>query len=309
MLIETCKVFRDLADTGSFSKAAELNFLTQSAVSQQIKNLEHSLGCPLVGRGNRTPLRLTPAGLIFYRMCRKTVASYEDMRLRLRHLAEASGARHVRVSAIYSVGTHLLQGYVRGFLARHPGVQIDIDYQKAARIYDDILRDRVDLSIMAYPSKRQGIQITPLLMEEMVLICRPDHALAARQSIDAKGLRDQEFIALDPSSPTRKALDKTLRGLGLRMEVKLELDNIETVKSAVAAGTGVAIVPENTVLQEVRQGSVCAVRFARPGIRRPLCIITRKGRKPDRTVQTFLDHVRSAGPRPGAPRPAGAPAA
>ncbi|MBI5883122.1 MAG: LysR family transcriptional regulator [Elusimicrobia bacterium] len=298
MLIETCKVFRDLADTGSFSKAAELNYLTQSAVSQQIKNLERSLGCPLVGRGNRTPLRLTPAGLIFYRLSRRIVTTYESSLERIRHLASAGEPGRVRVSSIYSVGPHILQNCVRDFLADHPGVQVDIDYQKGSRICEEILRGRVDLSIMAYPPKRKGIAILPFLTEEMVLICPPDHPLASRGEIDLKELQGQDVISLDPSSPTRQALDKTLRSHGLHLNVKLQLDNIETVKSAVAAGAGVAIVPEDAAQGEARQGSLRVVRISHPRLQRRLCIVTRKGGKASVAVQQFLDHLRSFGPRP-----------
>ncbi|MBI4677210.1 MAG: LysR family transcriptional regulator [Elusimicrobia bacterium] len=297
MLIETCKVFRDLAETGSFSKSAELNYLTQSAVSQQIKNLERSLGCPLVGRGNRTPLRLTPAGLIFYRLSRRIVLAYEDALQQIRQLASAGESRHVRVSAIYSVGPHLLQRFVREFLGRNPGVHIDVDYQKSSRICEDVLRDRVDFSIMAFPPKRKGISISPLLTEDLVLICKPDHALASREAVELAELQGMDIIALDPGSPTRRAIDKALRARGLRVNIKLELDNIETVKSAVSAGTGVAIVPENSVHADVREGLLRALRFSRPRLQRKLCIVTRRGKKPGRTVQDFLDHIRACGAR------------
>ncbi|MBI5245001.1 MAG: LysR family transcriptional regulator [Elusimicrobia bacterium] len=290
MLVETFRIFRDLVDSGSFSKAAERNFVTQSAVSQQIKNLEETLGCSLVGRAHGE-LRLTPSGLIFYRAAGKIAADYEELFRRLKPIP-AGGLGGVRVSAIYSIGTYVLQDYIRGFIEKHTGARIDVEYQKADRVYDDILKARADLGIMAYPAKRRGVDIRLMQSEEMVLICHPRHPLAGKAPLALADIGGRDFIAFDPTTPTRTALDKILRWHGVKVNVQMELDNIETVKSAVEARRGIAIVPEASVRNEARLGKLQALRFSDVRINRPLCVLVRKGRPFNRAVQLFLEHLR-----------------
>ena len=283
------RIFRDLIETGSFSKAAELNYLTQSAVSQQLKHLERSVGRPLLDRGSRQ-LKLTPAGRIFYRTAKRIVASYEDITARIQSIAPESEQR-LRIAAIYSVGTYVLQRYLKDFLQRHPEVKVEVDYQKASRICDDILRGRADLSIMAYPVKRRDLQTIPLSEEEMVLALPKRHPLARRETVSLGDLAGQDFIAFDRGTPTRKALDKVLRGARVRPKVRMELDNIETIKSAVSSGMGVAIVPEATVAGEAKDGSLCVRRFTDQKLFRPLGVLVRKTRRENRAVRTFLKHI------------------
>ncbi|MFA6002991.1 MAG: LysR family transcriptional regulator [Elusimicrobiota bacterium] len=296
MHLESLRIFRDLIETGSFSKAAELNYLTQSAVSQQLKNLEKSVGRPLLDRSSRR-LKLTPAGQLFYRAARRIVSSYEDMAARIQSLSRQS-AQRLRIAAIYSVGTYVLQTYLKEFIKSHPDIKVEVEYQKASRICDDILRGRADLSIMAYPVKRQDIDMIPLAEEELVLIMPRAHPLNRRSRLQIKDLSGQDFVAFDRGTPTRKALDKLLREQGTRVRVRIELDNIETIKSAVANGMGVSIVPLSTVAAEPKSSPLCMRRFAEQKISRPLGVLVRKSRREDRAVQTFLDHLHLS-PVPG----------
>ena len=293
MHLESMRIFRDLRETGTFSKAAELNYLTQSAVSQQLQQLERSVGRPLLERGGRQ-IRLTPAGRIFYKSAKRIVSAYEDITARI-HSASPESAERLRIAAIYSVGTYVLQRYLKDFLRCHPEVKVEVDYQKASRICDDLLRGRADLSIMAYPVKRRDLQIIPLSDEEMVLIAPKRHPLAGREAVTLADLGGQDFVAFDRGTPTRKALDKALRSAGVRPKVRVEFDNIETIKSAVSSGMGVSIVPEATVAAEAKAGSLCVRRFAGHKLTRPLGFLVRKVRRGDRAVKAFLKHVGAVG--------------
>ena len=107
-------------------------------------------------------------------------------------------------------------------------------------------------------------------------------------------LAGQDFIAFDRGTPTRKALDKLLRREGVRPKVRMEFDNIETIKNAVSTGMGVAIVPEATVAAEARAGKLCLRRFAEPRLSRPLGCLVRKVRRGDWAVKAFLKHISAA---------------
>ncbi|MBI5239369.1 MAG: LysR family transcriptional regulator [Elusimicrobia bacterium] len=305
MLLETLKIYRDLVDTGSFSKAAELNFLTQPAVSHQIKNLEVSLGRILLSRSNRG-LTLTPAGLVFYRTAKRILETYAET---LAQLQTVSGglSSTVRISTIYSLGTYVLQGHIQRFIRRNPDVKFSVSYQKAGRIYDDIIRNRADLGVLAYPARRRGVEIVPLYDDELVLACHPEHELAQEPRLELARLDGKDFIAFDEAAPTRAALDKVLRAHNVRVSVKLELDNIETIKSAIQAGTGVSIVPEAAVRNEIVTGKIHAARFSGLRLLRPVAAVVRKGGPPSPAARSFLDSLskekaqlaRPAGREPG----------
>jgi DNA-binding transcriptional LysR family regulator len=289
MHLESMRIFRDLVETGSFSRAAELNYLTQSAVSQQLQQLERAVGRPLLERGGRQ-LKLTDAGKVFFRSAKRIVSAYEEITARM-HSVSPESERRLRIAAIYSVGPYVLQGYLKGFLKRHPEVKVEVEYQKASRICDDLLRGRADLGLMAYPVKRRDLQVIPLADDELVLVMPKRHPLAARESVTLADLSGQDFIAFDRGTPTRKALDKLLRKENVRPKVRMELDNIETIKNAVSTGMGVAIVPAETVAAEAKAGKLCLRRFSGARLSRPLGCLVRKVRRGDWAVKAFLKHI------------------
>ena len=289
MHLESLRIFRDLVETGTFSKAAQLNYLTQSAVSQQLKSLEAAVGRPLLDRSDRD-LKLTPAGEVFYRTAKKIVTAYEKMTAGI-SAASPDSKERLRIEAIYSVGTYVLQRYLREFIRLHPDVKVDIEYRKASHICDDILRGRADLSVMAYPIKRRDIEVIALADEELVLILPRRSPLARKPELFLRDLDGQDFIAFDRGTPTRRALDKTLRGRGVKPRIKMELDNIETIKSAVSSGMGVSIVPESTVAADIRSKRFCLRRFADEKLWRPLGMLVRKEARHERAVRAFLEHL------------------
>lgn len=287
MHIETLKVFRDLADSGSFTKAAELNYVSQSAVSQQIKKLEQILKCRLIERAGGE-LRLTSCGAVLYKTSRNMISAYEGMLSSLKS-SSAVVEGNVRIAAIYSVGTYVLQDYIKRFIKRCPLVKINIEYRKARQIYSDIIAGHSDLSIMAYPGKHSRIDTIPLCNEEMVLICPPGHEFSKHASISIRQLNGIDFISFEKLSPTRKSVDDLLRRHKVRLRARMELDNIESIKTAVETGTGLSIVPVSTVKNEELQGRLNVVRFSNTTLTRPLYVLVKRGRKFSPAVQAFIN--------------------
>ena len=148
MNIETLKVFRDLSDTGSFSKTAELNYVSQSAVSQQIKKLERILKCKLYHRQGGKIL-LTPCGDKFYAASRKISLVYDGAIKSIRTLGLERPAGEIKISTIYSAGIYIIQNYIRQFLAQNPGTKISVEYRQFSQIYSDIASGRSDFGFMA----------------------------------------------------------------------------------------------------------------------------------------------------------------
>src|SRR5215211_4195457 len=151
MHIETLKVFCDLVETQSFSLAAERNFVTQSAVSQQVRGLEERFRRRLLERvRGKREVKLTEDGAAFYEGCRQVLAAYRTLEERMRALKGAVGGR-VRVATVYSIGLHELPPAVRRFMALYPEAKIDLEYSRTTRIVRDVLSGAIELGLVAYP--------------------------------------------------------------------------------------------------------------------------------------------------------------
>src|SRR5215204_4038429 len=175
MHIETLKVFCDLVDLQSFSLAAERNFVTQSAVSQQIRSLEDKFKRRLLERvRGRREVTLTAAGEVFYRESKSVLTAYDQLQESLRGLVGKVGGT-VKVATVYSVGLHELPSKVREFMSKFPSVKIDLEYSRTTRVVRDVLEGTVELGVVSFPEQKRGLTIVPMPSHRLVLICHPEH--------------------------------------------------------------------------------------------------------------------------------------
>jgi len=300
MHLETLKVFCDLAETGSFSLAASKNFITQSAVSQQIRSLEERYSRELVER-SKGHVRLTPAGEVLYRAGKEIAQKYREIEDNLQTLSH-SVAGTVRVATVYSVGLYELSSPLKKYLRTFPDVNIHLEYTRANKIYEDVIRGDMDLGIVAYPSKRPQVLITPFREDRLVLVCAPQHPFAEFHRISIRRLNGEKFVGFERDVPTRRALDRIFRQHGIKVQYMMEVDNIETIKRVVEIGSGVSIVPEPSITQEVKAETLKAIQFTDEVVTRPLGIISKRGRRFTPAVQEFIDFLqgkKSRGPAGG----------
>ena len=290
MHVETLKVFCDLAETGSFSLAASKNFITQSAVSQQIRGLEERYGRELVER-SKGNVRLTQAGKVLYEAGKDIVQKYREIENNLQSLSH-SIAGTVRVATVYSVGLYELSSPLKSYLQTFPDVNIHLEYARVNKIYEDVSRGDIDLGIVAYPSKRPQIQLTPFREDRLVLICAPQHDFASLKRISLSKLDGQEFVGFERDIPTRRALDRLFRRHGVKVQYMMEMDNVETIKRAVEIGAGIAIVPEASVTLEVNNETLKVIHFTGEVLMRPLGIISKKGRRFTPAAEKFIDFLK-----------------
>jgi len=272
MQIETFKVFCDLVESRSFSRAAVRNSITQSAVSQQVKNLEARFETQLLRRDGKS-ITPTPAGRIFYERSRAILDSFEHMQLEMKSIGQDM-AGSVRVATIYSVGLYELSVVVKTFLKIYPKVNLHLEYSKGSRVYEDCLRGALDLGIVTYPEPRKGLKIIPLPADKLILICAPDHPLAKRHHVDIRKLNGLNYVAFEKGLASQRALDRIFQEHGIRVRVVMEFDNIETIKRSVEIGAGVSIVPLLSVQKEVQTGTLVQVHFDKT-FYRPLGAIVR----------------------------------
>jgi DNA-binding transcriptional LysR family regulator len=286
MQIESLKVFCDLAETESFTKAAEINQVTQSAVSQQISSLERFFKSLLIERSKKH-FRLTREGQVLYDYSKQVIQTYESLHSKLQEIKEIISGT-IRIATIYSIGLHDLPPYLKKFLKAYPTVNVHVEYRRANQVYEDVIGNVVDIGLVAYPVRDNKLEIFPLRREPLVLICHPNHALAKSKTLRLKTLNGQKFIGFEPDIPTRKALDKILKDHSVHVQHVMEFDNIETVKRAVEIDAGVAIVPQGTVLQEVNKQTLAQVALDDGEFFRPLAAIYKKNKVLSPAMKQFL---------------------
>src|SRR5687768_5970416 len=166
MQFEALKTFCDLVETGSFTRAAELNFVSQSAVSQQLRGLERRYEQKLVERGGRVGVQPPAAGRLLYTESKEIVRRLIALEERLREREDRMSGT-LRVATVYSVGLHALPPHLKQFLREHPKVAVQIEYLRTDRIYDACVSGALDLGIVALPTRRPQLEILPLRSEEL----------------------------------------------------------------------------------------------------------------------------------------------
>lgn len=299
MQIESLKVFCDLAETRNFTRTAKLNGVSQSAISQQLSSLERQFlpwkagpeqKKSLLERGNRK-CQLTPEGRTLYQYSKRILALYGDLQSRLQETRELISGT-IRVATIYSIGLHDLAPYLKRFLKDYPTVNVQVEYRRANQVYEDVASNVVDLGLVAFPTSNKKLEIYPLREEELVLICHPQHPLAGKKNLPLAALHQQKFISFERDIPTRKALDKIFKSHSIQVKHVMEFDNIETLKCAVEIDAGLAIVPQSTVVQEVKQGTLAQVTLEGGAFHRPLAALYQKKKTLTPAIKQFLALLR-----------------
>jgi DNA-binding transcriptional LysR family regulator len=286
MQIESLKVFCDLTETESFTKAAQINEVTQSAVSQQISSLERQFKSLLIERSKKK-FRLTREGQVLYDFSKQIIQTYDALHSRLQEIKDIISGT-IRVATIYSIGLHDLPPYIKRFLKEYPTVHVHVEYRRANQVYDDVLGNVVDLGLVAYPSRDPKVEVISLRKDPLVMICHPQHPFAKLKTAKLKTIAGQKFIGFEPDIPTRKALDKILKENEVEVNTVMEFDNIETVKRAVEIDAGISIVPLSTINQEISKQTLASVTFDDGDFFRPLAAIYKKNKVLSPAMKQFL---------------------
>jgi len=293
MLLSYLQVYCDIIETRSFSKAAARNFISQPAVSQQVKALEEQFHQRLI---ERSPQGIYPteAGRIFYEGAREIVERYRALERQMADLTQTvSGS--IRVATVYSVGLHDLPPYIKKFMQAYPQARVHVEYSRTNKIYEAVRQNQVDIGIVSYPQESRQMGVIPLPSDELVVIVSPNHPLAASGApVELRQLHRMPFIAFDPDIPTRKATDRVLHDQGVEVEVVQEFDNVETIKRSVEAEVGISIIPRRCARWEIRSGSLVALPIADVRLERPVGIIYKRGKVFSNTLQKFIDILTEA---------------
>src|SRR5512140_3197263 len=167
MQIESLKVFCDLAETESFTKSAQINNVTQSAVSQQISSLERQFKSLLIERSKKR-FRLTREGQVLYDYSKQIIQTYDSLHSKLQEIKDIISGT-IRIATIYSIGLHDLPPYLKKFLKSYPTVKVHVEYRRSNQVYEDVLGNVVDMGLVAYPNKDSKLEIVALRKDKLVM--------------------------------------------------------------------------------------------------------------------------------------------
>ena len=292
MNLDTLRLYCDVVRLRSFSRGAAANSVSQSAASQAIQQLEAELDVALLDRSRRPP-QATEEGRGFYEACRTLLQGFDKARADLaasRQRVEGT----VRVAAIYSVGLHDMSRHMQPFMAAYPQARVLLECLHPHKVVEVVVNDEADVGILSYPSATRALTVLPLRSEPMALVAHPSHRLARRRLVTAADLNGEKFVAFDHDLPIRKAIDRALKQHGVKVEVVMEFDNVETIKQAIGIKAGVGILPRPTVLKEIGIRTLAAAPLAIAGLVRPIGIIHRRGRRLTPAVAAFIDLLKKA---------------
>lgn len=297
--MQTLRLFCDVALHRSFSEAAQLHGISQSAASQRVHHLEEQLGVTLIDRSVR-PLALTEAGAIVLREGRDIVQRYDAL---TQKLGQTSGTvrGEVIVDAIYSAGIDLLVNLKEEFEKAHPGIKVRVDYKRPEQVHDQVRAGQCDLGIVSYPHRWKDVSVIPLRDERMSVVCSPNHKLSTHDVIDASALSEHSMVTFESGLPVGRAIRRYLKEQSASPTITNVFDNIDTIKHAVSVTDELTVLPTRTVKREVEAGTLVSIRLE-PELNRPMGVICAKRSRSNGSTlapaaQTFVEYLlEHAGP-------------
>ena len=281
------KLFKEIATTKSLTRAAAHCEVSQGAVSQHVQEVERRLGVDLLDRTKR-PLQLTAAGRLYAEYCRDILRREEEFVLALDGLKKEIDG-NVRVASIYSIGLSEMTHLQEAFAQKYPGVNLNVEYMRPGKIYEAVRDDVVDLGLVSYPEASREIATRPWREETMQVAAHPQHRLSGLDEVNPADLNGENFIGFDEDLTIRRELDRFFRVQEVEVNMVMHFDNIQTIKEAVALGSGISILPERTMVKEIEQGRLVAVRLNAPGLVRPVGVVHRRRKKFSRAAWGFLE--------------------
>lgn len=286
------QVFHAVARHLSFTKAAEALFMTQPAVTFQIKQLEEHFNMRLFERGHGR-ISLTSAGEIVLEYAEKILALSSELDTRL---GEMSGQMRgpLLVGASTTIAEFMLPRILGEFNSLYPQVRARLTVANSEAIENRIAERSLDVGLIEIETKNQNLLSEVCCEDELQVICTPDYPLSGMRSVSPQVLLDYEFVSREQGSGTRDVTDSYFREAGVspdRLKTLMELGSPEALKGVVSTGLGFAILSRASVDKEVQLGSLIAIPL-QPRLTRRLSLLSPKGKFRSRVVTTFMEFAK-----------------
>ena len=283
------RVFRIVAEELSFTRAAERLFLTQPAVTMQIKNLEEDLGLRLFDRTGQK-ITLTAAGRMLHGYARRIGALCAEAEHKLAALKGETRGR-LALGASTTIAQYLLPRLAGDFLAAYPAVQLSILSGNTADVVGALVDGRIGLGLIEGPTRRADVKCETFVEDEILLVVPPSHEWTSDGAIDSGALKNSRIILREHGSGTRQVVEEALRRARLdvkKLPIVLDLDSTESIKSAIAAGLGIGFVSRWALGKELALGLLRTVSVKGLRIRRQFQFVYLQGPPPAGVEGEFL---------------------
>ena len=282
------EAFVAIADAGGFGKAAGALHLTQTALTRRLQNLESALGLKLIERTTRS-IALTQTGQAFLPRARRLLA---DLAAALTEIRETGKARRgdVSIACVPTAGVQYLPRIIQEYAARHPDNRIKILDHASSRVAEAVLRREAEFGIHIAGTHHPELHSVPLLTDRYVVICRADHALAARKRVGWKQLKQHRLIFTGEGSSNRPVLDHALSEAALELKAYYEVQRSSTAVGLVAAGVGIAVVPR-LAMQRGAYPNLRIIALADPVVSRKLALVARRNAHLSPAAQALYDMI------------------
>lgn len=286
------QVFHAVAKYLSFTKAADALFMTQPAVTFQIKQLEEQFATRLFERRHGSIL-LTPAGELVLSYAERILALSDEMETRVGEMTgEMRGTLLIGASA--TIAEFLLPRILGEFNALYPQVRASLLVANSENIESRVAEHTLDIGLVEAPASQAGLVSQICGEDELVVICAPDYPLAGKRSVSPALLADHEYIAREPGSATREMTHAYFRAHKIapeKLKIQMALGSPEALKGVVATGLGFGIVSRVIVKKEIRLGTLRAIPL-KPPLVRSLYLIYPEDRFQSRLTRTFIEFSR-----------------
>ena len=286
------KVFEAVARLLSFSRAAEELFLTQPAVSIQIRKLEEPAGNALFEQLGKK-IYLTPAGAELLRISRAIIEQFEAAEIAMTQFRGVSGGR-LNVGVI-SAGDYFFPRLLVEFAGRHSGVVLNFTVHNREALLARIADNLTDLAIMVRPPADGDAESVPFAPHPYVVVAAPDHPLVGRRKVPMARLLREDFVVREKGSDTRKSMEE---GFGERMKdvrVAMEIPSTETIKQAVMAGMGISFLSAHTISKELEAKSLSLIRAQGFPLMLNWYVVHRRHKRLPPVAQAFREFLLSDG--------------
>jgi DNA-binding transcriptional LysR family regulator len=286
------QAFCAVVEKKSFSQAAEQLGVTQPAVSLQVRALEQRLGQSLLDRSGRR-VEPTEAGRRLYRSAQRMLALEEQL---LDEVSADDGrlTGTLAIGASTGPGAHLVPLLLCDFQREHPDLHVALSIWDTQTVIDRVADRQLELGVVGALRRHRSLEFEPLVRDEIVLAVPPGHD-AAGGTISLDELKEETLIVMQEGAGVRQVVEEELRRAGLRLrgvEPKVELGLQESVKSAVAAGYGVAFISRTAIEGELAAGRLAAAQVEGVEPARQIYIVRARGRSATRAAEAFLSFAK-----------------
>ncbi|MFQ6019340.1 MAG: LysR family transcriptional regulator [Dehalococcoidia bacterium] len=286
MNLHQLRIFYTVAKHLSFSMAAEELFMTQPAVSQQVKALERHLNIKLFERTGHK-LFLTEAGEAIQESALAILTAQTEIERVIAELQGSSRGRFV-LGANTTGGMYIVPTIVRAFREVHPEAELTLHVESTNRICERVMQNMVDIAVVTGPLQDRRFVVRDLCQDELLLTVSPSHPFAAHASVSLADVASEPFILPEPGSRTRLLVEETFTERGFKPRVTMQLAGTEAVKKAAEANLGVAMVSKYAIQRELSLGVLRAVDIDGLTIYRPIHMLYRKGKHFSPLARRFL---------------------